>query len=118
MGLRSWFTNLFQKKEKGLSVYQQDLQRRQAAIPRRENGKALSVLIKEAYEQGHDLLVVTEDLLKQMQKHVTQYNTDLWKQKMDATVFKWISKYYQSLSLLQLSYQHDPHTQLRKKLLI
>ncbi len=61
----------------------------------------LRQIIKEAYEQGYDFVLLLEDFIQKMEKSGTPYNVDVWKEKLQSQVFKRLNSYFLLLAQLK-----------------
>ncbi len=103
------------EKPRGGEIMKRDFAER-AAIARRnaddrnertaQQGKVLErdlrQLIGEAYQQGYDFVLLLEDLIPKIEKSGTQYNVDVWKEKLQSQVFKRLNNYFALLAKLKL----------------
>ncbi len=116
MGLISWVKSIFTKEQpRGGEIMKRDFAER-AAIAKRnaeereqrttQQGKVLErdlrQLIAQAYEQGYDFVLLLEDLIPKIEKSGTQYNVDVWKEKLQSQVFKRLNIYFTLLAKLKL----------------
>lgn len=103
------------EKPRGGEIMKRDFAERVAVAQRNadersertaQQGKVLErdlrQLIAEAYQQGYDLVILLEDLIPKIEKSGTQYNVDVWKEKLQSQVFKRLNIYFTLLARLKL----------------
>ncbi len=67
----------------------------------------LRQLIGDAYQQGYDFVILLEDLIQKIEKTGTQYNVDLWKERLQSQVFKRLNSYFTLLAQLKLKEKRE-----------
>ena len=121
MGLWDRIKSIFvAEKPRGGEIMKRDFAER-AAIARKNadersertthQGKVLErdlrQLIGEAYQHGYDFVILLEDLIKKIEKSGTQYNVDVWKEKLQTQVFKRLNIYFSLLAKLKLKEKRE-----------
>ncbi len=117
MGLWDRFKSIFVKEQpRGGEIMRRDFAERAAIVQKNveernqrtvQQGKVLErdlrQLIAEAYQQGYDFVLLLEDLIQKIEKSGgTQYNVDVWKERLQSQVFKRLNSYFTLLAKLKL----------------